>query len=263
MQAPALPASFLEAPIAHRGLHDMAEGRPENSLGAFTAATALGYGIELDLQLSKDGEAIVFHDYFLDRLTSEKGPLAQRTAEELCGISLLHSRADRIPTLAQVLAVVAGRVPLLIELKDQDGELGENIGKLEAATVKALQGYSGDVALMSFNPHSVAELARLAPTLSRGLTTCDYLKQDWPTVPEARLAELRLLPDATRVGSGFVSHQADDLNNPQVTKLRAQGLPVLCWTIRSPEQEATVRKAADNITFEGYLPASADLSESR
>ena len=255
MQVPALPASFLTAPITHRGLHDIANNCPENSLGSFAAAITHGYGIELDLQLSKDGEAIVFHDYFLDRLTAEKGPVAQRTAEELGAITLLHSRAERIPTLAQVLAVVAGRVPLLIELKDQDGALGPDIGVLETATIRALEGYTGDVALMSFNPHSVAELARLAPHHPRGITTCDYLKKDWTTVPEARLAELRPLPDVARVGSCFISHQADDLTNPKVAALKAQGMPVLTWTIRSPEQEADVREVADNVTFEGYLPA--------
>ncbi len=254
-QGPSLPACFVTTPLAHRGLHDLAKGRPENSLAAFDAAVLQGYGIELDLQLSKDGEAMVFHDYFLQRLTEESGPVAQRTAAELNAISLMHGRAERIPTLSQVLAVVAGRAPLLIELKDQDGALGPNIGRLEAATVKALEGYAGEAALMSFNPHSVAELARLAPRRPRGLTTCDYLKEDWTTVPEARLSELRPLPDVARIKAGFISHQEDDLANPQVASLKASGLPVLCWTIRSPAQEAQARRVADNITFEGYLPA--------
>ncbi len=255
MQLPVIPPSLLTTPLAHRGLHDVASGRPENSLAAFDAAIRHGYGIELDLQLSKDGVAMVFHDYFLQRLTAENGPVAQRTAAELGSIALLHGRAERIPTLAQVLAVVAGRAPLLIELKDQDGALGPNIGPLEAATVQALDGYAGDAAVMSFSPHSVAELAKLAPSLPRGLTTCNYLKEDWLTVPEARLAELRPLPDVARIGAGFISHQEDDLANPHVAQLKTKGMPVLCWTVRSPEREEQARLVADNITFEGYLPA--------
>ena len=255
MQVPALPTSLLTTPLAHRGLHDVAKGCPENSLASFDAAATQGYGIELDLQLSKDGEAMVFHDYFLQRLTAESGPVAQRTAAELNAISLLHGRAERIPTLSQVLATVAGRAPLLIELKDQDGALGPNVGPLEKATVKALEGYGGEAAVMSFNPHSVAALARLAPSLPRGLTTCDYLKKDWTTVPETRLAELRPLPDVKRIQACFISHQENDLANPQVAALKAKGMPVICWTIRSAEQEAKARLVADNITFEGYLPA--------
>ena len=168
MQKPVLPQSFLQAPIAHRGLHNLSNGIPENSLASFEAAIARGYGIELDLQLSQDGIAMVFHDYSLERLTSEKGAVAQRTAAALGDIPLTGG-VEGIPTLSETLALVAGRVPLLIELKDQDGALGPNVGPLEDATIKALAGYNGDVALMSFNPHSVAALADLAPHHAIGL----------------------------------------------------------------------------------------------
>ena len=254
MQKPALPKSFLQAPITHRGLHGLSNGVPENSLAAFDAAIAHGYGIELDLQLSQDGVAMVFHDYSLERLTGEKGPLAQRTAAALGQIALTGG-AEGIPTLAGTLAHVAGRAPLLIELKDQDGALGPDVGPLEEATVKALAGYTGDVALMSFNPHSVEALARLSPHIPRGLTTCDYVPEDWPTIPKARLAELLPIPDFTRSGASFISHQASDLARAPVAALKAQGVPVLCWTIRSPMEEDAARQIADNVTFEGYLPA--------
>ncbi|WP_298806607.1 glycerophosphodiester phosphodiesterase family protein [uncultured Lentibacter sp.] len=254
MQQPALPQSFLQAPIAHRGLHNLSQGIPENSLAAFDAAIARGYGIELDLQLSRDGVAMVFHDYGLERLTGEKGPIAQQSAAALGKITLTGG-TEGIPTLAETLAYVAGRAPLLIELKDQDGALGPNIGPLEEATVKALTGYAGDVALMSFNPHSVAALARLAPDHARGLTTCDYRPEDWPTIPKTRLAELRPIPDFIRTGASFISHQASDLTRAPVTALKAQGVPVLCWTIRSRAQEDAARQIADNVTFEGYAPA--------
>ena len=254
MQQALLPVSFLAAPIAHRGLHDLAAGIPENSLASFDAAIARGYGIELDLQLSQDGVAMVFHDYSLERLTGKKGALAQRSAAELGQIGLTGG-AEAISTLAETLARVRGRAPLLIELKDQDGALGPNVGALEEATLAALAGYSGDVALMSFNPHCVAALAALAPHLPRGLTTCDYAPQDWPTIPRARLSELASIPDFARTGASFISHQASDLASPHVAALKARKVPVLCWTIRSEQAEAQARQLADNVTFEGYLPA--------
>ena len=127
-----LPPSFLAAPIAHRALHDRAAGRPENSVEAIEAAIAAGYGIEIDLQLSADGRAMVFHDYDLARLTGEKGAIQRRSASELGAIRLLGG-VTGIPTLPQVLDLVAGRVPLLIELKDQDGALGAAVGSASSA----------------------------------------------------------------------------------------------------------------------------------
>ena len=125
-----LPASFLSRPLAHRALHDVQDGRPENSLAAIRAAISAGYGIEIDLQLSKDGQAMVFHDYGLQRLTQEKGAVRQRTAAELSQIHLIGGD-EGIPTFAEVLALVDGRVPLLVEFKDQDGAMGTGIGQLE------------------------------------------------------------------------------------------------------------------------------------
>ena len=246
-----LPPGFLTRPIAHRAYHDNAAGRPENSLAAMRAAVDAGYGIEIDLQLSSDGVAMVFHDYDLGRLTGSTGPVATRTAAELAGISLLHG-TEGIPTLTQVLDVVAGRVPLLIEIKDQDGALGPNIGGLEAATAETLQGYWGPVALMSFNPHSIAAMAQLAPHLPRGLTTSAYRPDDWAPVPAAVCDTLREIPDYDRTGSCFISHEAFDLGRPRVAELKAQGAAVMCWTIRSPKAEAAARRIAQNITFEGY-----------
>ena len=246
-----LPPVFLERPIAHRALHDRAKGRPENSRAAVRAAVAAGYGIEIDLQLSSDGEAMVFHDYELSRLTGEEGALRRRSAADLGRIALRNGD-EGIPSLAEILAEVAGRVPLLIEFKDQDGAMGRNVGTLEAAAVAALSGYAGPVALMSFNPHSVAALAARAPHLPRGLTTCGYAAEDWPTLPPAIRDRLRGIPDFERTGAGFISHNRRDLDNPRVTALRAAGVPVLCWTVRSPDQEAAARRVAQNITFEGY-----------
>lgn len=246
-----LPAAFLDRPLAHRALHDRGAGRPENSLAAIRAAIAAGYGIEIDLQLSADGVAMVFHDYDLMRLTGRAGRVRDLTAGDLGAIPLLGGD-EGIPTLAQVLATVAGRVHLLIEIKDQDGRMGPNVGPLERATAEALAGYAGPVAVMSFNPHSVAAMARLAPQLPRGITTWSWTDDPDHPVPAALADRLRDIPDYDRTGACFISHEAADLARPRVAELRARGAAILCWTIRSPEAEAEARKFAHNITFEGY-----------
>lgn len=248
-----LPADFLRLPLAHRALHDRAAGRPENSRAAIRAAVAAGYGIEIDLQGSRDGVAMVFHDDELDRLTAETGPVRARTAAELGRIRLKDAE-DGIPTLAEVLAIVAGRVPLLIEIKDQSGGMGPEMGALPAATAVALAGYAGPVAVMSFNPHAVAEMARLAPGVPRGLTTYAWPEDDHGHAPQdpARRAHLAAIADYDAVGACFVSHHWRDLARPRVAELKARGAAVLCWTIRSPAEEAEARRVAQNITFEGY-----------
>jgi glycerophosphoryl diester phosphodiesterase len=249
---PALHPDFLTKPIAHRALHNIRDGRPENSRAAIKAAIKAGYAIEIDLQFSRDGQAIVFHDEALDRLTMETGPLNQRSAAELSHIPLRGGR-ETIPTLVDVLALVAGQVPLLIEMKDQHGEMGPTDGKLEAATAAALAGYKGPVALMSFNPHSMVVMARLCPTVPRGLTTAAFDPAKWAPIPPATCDRLRMIPDYDHINACFISHEAADLDRPRVTELRHQGAEILCWTIKTPEAEAKAREIAQNITFEGYL----------
>lgn len=244
-----LSDSLLGRPIAHRALHD--DTKAENSLEAVQAAVDAGYGIEIDIQPSRDGVPMVFHDYDMARLTGVAGPVAQMNSAALAVIPL--SGGGSIPTLAKVLEVVAGRVPLLIEIKDQDGALGTNVGPLEQAVAEVLKGYQGDVALMSFNPNSVAACKEYAPDIPRGITTCSYPAEDWPMVPKAvRQAQTRI-PDFARVGACFISHQQDDLASPHAIRIQNSGFPVLCWTVRSPEMEARARKIANNVTFEGYL----------
>jgi glycerophosphoryl diester phosphodiesterase len=249
---PALPPEFLVAPLAHRALHG--PGRAENSLAAVEAAVAGGYGIEIDVQLTADGQAVVFHDEDLARLTEETGTVRARMSAELGRIAL-KAGGGTIPTLSRVLEAVAGRVPLLIEVKDQDGSMGPRVGQLEQAVAIALAPYEGPVAVMSFNPYSVDALRNYAPSVPRGLTTCSWDPADWPGVPAETCARLRDVPDFGSTGASFISHQASDLDRPRVTELKAAGVPVLCWTIRSPEAEAIARTVADNVTFEGYLPA--------
>lgn len=247
-----LPDAFLHTPIAHRALHDAR--RPENSLSAVRAAVNAGYGVEVDVQPSADGVAMVFHDYVLDRLTGETGPVAQRSAAELGAITF-KGGDEGIVTLAQVLAAVDGQVPILIEIKDQDGAMGPNVGGLQEWVAEALTGYRGPVAVMSFNPHAVAAMAELAPGVPRGLTTSGWDHGNALLLPAAERAHLAAIADFDRVGASFISHDWHDLANPRVGELKARGVPVLCWTIRSAEEESKAREIADNITFEGYLAA--------
>ena len=247
-----LPDIFLSRPIAHRGLHDRQDGRPENSRAAMRAAVEQSYGIELDIQPSSDGVPMVFHDPTLARLTGEEGHVRDRTADELGRLPLLGG-PETIPTLQQVLDLIAGRVPLLIEIKDQDGRMGPDVGPLEQAVAGVLRGYEGPVALMSFNPHSMASMAQHAPGLPRGLTTDAYRPENWRHLTPELCDHLREIPDYDRVGARFISHQYRDLTRPRVRELKAQGAALLCWTITSPEAEQEARAVAENITFEGYL----------
>ncbi len=247
-----LPAEFLRRPVAHRGLHG--PRAPENSMAAFRAAIDAGYAIECDIQHTADGTPIVFHDYDLARLVGDEVYVADCSLEALSEYRLLRTD-EQIPTLQQMLREVAGRTPLLIEIKDQDGRLGENIGDLQDRVAEALRAYEGPVAVMSFNPETVARFHELAPDIPVGLTTENFGEDDWPMLDDAQRARLSAIKDFDRAGACFISHHWRDLDNPAVQRLKAQGVPVLCWTIRSAEDEAVARRVADNITFEGYPAA--------
>jgi glycerophosphoryl diester phosphodiesterase len=248
---PRLHPDFLIKPLAHRGLHDVSKGRPENSRAAIRAAIAKGYGIEIDLQMSADQQPMVFHDYTLERLTKESGPVAMRAAQDLSAIAL-KGGDEGIPTFAEVLQLVSGQVPLLVEFKDQDGAMGENVGPLEKAAAAILTGYDGPVAVMSFNPHSVARMAEFSPEIARGIVTSSYLYEDWP-FGRGICDRLREIPDFDAVQASFISHELADLERPRVADLKEAGADVLCWTVKSVEQELQARKVAQNITFEQYL----------
>ncbi|MEM7520959.1 MAG: glycerophosphodiester phosphodiesterase family protein [Pseudomonadota bacterium] len=245
-----LDPAFYTQPLAHRALHDAANGRPENSRAAIKAAIEADYGIEIDVQLSADGAAMVFHDYDLTRLTSRGGAVRLHNAAALSEFTL-KGGSEGIPDLQEVLALVAGRVPLVVEIKDQDGAMGPNIGRLEAAVADALRGYAGPLSVMSFNPHSVRRMAELLPGVPRGLVTSAYRYCDWPLPPET-CDHLREIPDYDRVGACFISHEVSDLSRARVRALKEKGAMICCWTVRSRAQEAEARAVADNITFEGY-----------
>ena len=242
------PSALLGAPIAHRGLHDVGDGRAENSTSAIKAGIARGYCLEIDVQLTADDQAVVFHDYGLGRLTGETGPVRDRSAAELAQIHLTGG-SDPVPRLPEVLDLVAGQVPLLVEIKAHDRTEGGKPGPLEASVARALASYDGPVAVMSYNPDSIAEMQHLLPGVARGLVTGGT----WAVSPE-RMAELAEIPDFDRIGASFISHDIKELDSPRVAELKASGAHVLCWTVRSAEDEANARQIAENITFEGYLP---------
>ncbi|MDR6950910.1 glycerophosphoryl diester phosphodiesterase [Ancylobacter sp. 3268] len=245
------PAWLTARPIAHRALHDAARGIIENTPSAVDAALARGYAIEVDIQLSADGEAMVFHDDDLDRLTEATGPSEALTLQELKGV-VMRGTADRIMTLAELLERVGSRVPLVIELKSRyDGNTAVAI-----RAVEVLAAYAGPIALMSFDPDLVAAVRTLAPTIPRGFTMERlYDDPEWDMLsPATRFAWGNLL-HFPRMQPDFLAHYVKDLPSPAVSLARrATGLAVLSWTVRTPEDRAIAARHADQIIFEGFLP---------
>jgi glycerophosphoryl diester phosphodiesterase len=242
---------WLKVPIAHRGLHDAASGVIENSASAIRAAIAKGYGIEVDLQCTRDGRAVVFHDEKLDRLTAESGAVASRDAEELRTIKLRGSE-DRILSLAELLALVVGRAPLLIEVKSSWGR----DQRFAAGIADALTAYDGKVAVMSFDPQLVAAFRTLAPTLPRGLIAerFDDVRY-WHKHPPLRRFAMRHLLSAAIARPNFIAYDVRALPAlaPAIAR-RLFGLPLLTWTVRSEADKETAREHADAMIFEGVAP---------
>lgn len=241
-------ADFITArPIAHRGLHDLGKGVVENTASAFAAAMAAGYAIECDLQLTKDGEAVVFHDDHLDRLTEGSGMVKDITAAELQGLAIRNSK-DRVQTLSELLAQVKGAVPLVIELKS----LWDGNDQLARRALEVLKSYSGPFCLMSFDPQVIETVRTLSPGTIRGIVAERADDSYYSTLPLARQMELRTFSHVERTRPDFVSFYFEELPWAPVTALRAGGLPVISWTIRSPQQAARARRCSDQITFEGF-----------
>jgi glycerophosphoryl diester phosphodiesterase len=184
-------------------------------------------------------------------LAEAEGLVKEHSSVALANITL-RGGAEGVPTLQDVLSVIDGQVPVLIEIKDQDGQMGEGVGPLERSVAAALSGYSGPVAVMSFNPNSVKLMAALLPDVPRGLVTDAFVPTHWD-LPENVCAPLRKIEAYEAVGATFISHDCRDLERARVAELKASGADILCWTVRSPQQEAQARKIAENITFESYL----------
>ena len=234
-------ASWLGAvAYAHRGLHGA--GVPENALSAFRGALARGMGIECDVQLTQDGQAVVFHDFDLDRLTGDSGAVALRSAAELARIQLSDS-ADLIPTLRQMLDEVAGRVPLLIEIKSRRGSFAPS-RQLCSAVAQELQGYAGPHAIMSFDPRVVRWFAAHRANTVRGLVMSEEHDRGLRGTIRRHLFLWRARPD-------FMAYDVRDLPSPFAAAQRARGLPVLTWTVRSADLRERAALHADAPIAEG------------
>jgi glycerophosphoryl diester phosphodiesterase len=233
-------------PIAHRGLWS-AQGAPENSLAAFQAACAAGFGIELDIQLSADGEAIVFHDESLKRMTGADGRLSDRTAAELADLRLAGTD-EPIPTLAEVLALVGRRALVLVELKTPPGA----VGPLEQRAHEIVIDHAGPVALIGFNPYSHAWFADRFPGVLRGLDSHSW--RDAAHMAPAQRAAWAALEQVAIARPHFLALGLDVLPSEAAARHRAAGLPVVAWTVRQPAQWEAAMGACDNFIFEGFRP---------
>jgi glycerophosphoryl diester phosphodiesterase len=239
-------------PIAHRGLHDAAKGVVENTATAFTAAIAGGFGIETDLQISADGEAMVHHDDALGRLTEGNQPLATMTAAAIKAVRF-KATSDRILTLGELCKLVAGRAPLLLELKSRfDGDT-----RLAARAAEVLASYAEPVAVMSFDPAPIAAVRGIAPRLTRGIVAeRHYTHHEWDRLSAAEKFRLSFLLHAPQTRPQFLAYSVRDLPAlAPIVARRVFGLPLLTWTVRSAADRERAARYADQIIFEGVPPS--------
>jgi glycerophosphoryl diester phosphodiesterase len=240
---PAKVAWLRGVVYAHRGLHG--SGKVENSPGAFAAAIAAGLGIECDVQRTRDGRAVVFHDRELDRLTGEAGPVAERGVAELARIALRGAN-ETIPTLRDLLALVAGRVPLLIELKSREDR---PISPLCRAVLRDLEGYPGPHAVMSFDPRASHWFAGHSPPTVRGLVVSEANARTFGAALKRHAALWRARPD-------FLAYDVRDLPSRFAAAQAARGLPVLTWTVSSRASAQSATTCAQGYIAEGEGLAS-------
>jgi glycerophosphoryl diester phosphodiesterase len=237
---------LTKQPYAHRGLHDLAAGVVENTPSAFRAAIEAGYGIECDVQISADGEAMVHHDFILGRLTRGNSRLDERTAADLQGIDYFAT-SDRMPTLGDLCDLVAGRVPLLVELKSRfDGDV-----RIALRTAEVLAAYRGPVAAMSFDPAMIGAVRRAAKALPRGLVAMQRDKD----APARAISRWRYLRELLAARPQFLAYRVQDLTTrPPRAARHLLRRPLLTWTVRTPEQRNAAIQHADQMIFEGFRP---------
>jgi glycerophosphoryl diester phosphodiesterase len=245
-------ATFIR-PIAHRGLHSARKGIIENTAPAFQAAIAKGYGIECDVRPAADGLPVIFHDENLNRLVDGRGPVSKVKARELH--SLRH-RVGGAPilTFAELLDLVRGRVPLLVEIKSEWTPPEQTfLGEIARLT----SYYHGPIALMSFDPAIMAKIRTLAPNVARGIISGSFVGAGWWTrrIGRKRAVALRNLLESAPVAPDFYAYEVNALPTHVIDYVRAvAGLPVFTWTVRTPRQRQIARKWADAIIFEGFEP---------
>lgn len=238
---------LVERPIAHRGLHNKAAGIWENTESAFAGAIKGNYAIECDLQISADGEAMVFHDATLQRLTGDVGLVRDHTFKQLQKLTIGNGK-DYMQTLGELLEQVDGKVTLVIEMKSHwDGNIA-----LAQKALQVLKNYQEPYALMSFDPDLMAAVAELSPHTVRGITADRAVDSNYSRLPLARRIAMRNFEHLAATRPHFVSYYFRDMPFPAIQKIRSAGHPVISWTIRNQEQESLARRWSDQITFEGY-----------
>jgi len=238
-------------PVAHRGLHDRTRGIIENMPGAALAAVESNFAIECDIQLTADGEAMVHHDDALGRLTEGSGALRGLTSGELKAVRFKDT-PEKMMSLGDLCALVKGRVPILIEVKSHfDGDR-----KLVRRMAEVLGTYTGPAAGMSFDPDQVMALRETMPDLPRGIVAQRaYSEADWPQATAAQRNGMLHLRHAFRTGPHFVAYWVNDLPAPAPWVARnVFGLPLLTWTVRTPDQRERAARYADQMIFEGFRP---------
>jgi glycerophosphoryl diester phosphodiesterase len=245
------PDWLTARPVAHRGLHNLARGIVENMPGAAQAAVDSRFAIECDIQLSADGEAMVHHDDALGRLTGGSGKLVDMTAAELKAVAFKDT-PERMMSLSDLCALVAGRVPLVVEVKSHfDGDR-----RLVARMAQVLSLYSGPVVGMSFDPDQVLAMREAMPQLPRGIVAQRTYDDDyWAKLTHEQRAGMLHLRHAFRTEPHFVAFWVDQLPAPAPWIARnIFGCPLLSWTVRTPQQRARAARHADQIIFEGFQP---------
>ena len=247
----------FDRPIAHRGLHNRAAGIIENSRTAFEAAIARGFAVECDVQLSRDGVPVIFHDDDLERLTGLKGPIGARTAAELTAMPLLGSATGDTPQLlTDFLKLVDGRTLLQVELKRQPtAQMADTLARKAA---EAIAAYAGPVTVMSFDPNLLVLVRKHGYRGPLGIITYRYDQPEWDkSISRRDKAILRHLLHWPWTRFNFISCFQQSLDLPMVRLFRSFGVPVTTWTIRSPEERRAVSRGADQIVFEGFDPEVA------
>ena len=245
------PDWLTARPVAHRGLHDISRGIVENMPGAVQAAIAGNFAIEVDIQLSADGEAMVHHDHELGRLTDATGPVVAKTAAELKAIKFKDT-PERMMSLSDLCTLVAGRVPLVIEVKSHfDGDR-----KLVKRMAEVLAAYQGQAVGMSFDPDQVLALREMLPSRPRGIVAQrSYEDEYWAYLTQEQRDSMLYLRHGFRTQPHFVAFKVDHLPAPAPWIARnVFGCALLGWTVRTPEQRTRVRQYADQMIFEGFVP---------
>jgi glycerophosphoryl diester phosphodiesterase len=247
-----LDRAFLR-PIAHRGLHDAARGIIENTSAAFTAAINKGYGIECDLRPASDGTPFVFHDAEFNRLIDASGRFDASAPAVIAGLTYRGS-SERVLPFAEFLDLVAGRVPLLVEIKSDWNRPSAPFMQAIAVLVAA---YKGPLALMSFDPAAMIAIKGLVPDVPRGIVSGMYSGKGWwpDKIDKERAFRLSHLLESGPVEPQFFSYDIRSLPTP-VTRFAREvmQIPVMAWTVRTPLDLDKAGQWADGITFEGFEP---------